>query len=143
MARGSLVLEQTARTKQNVGSPEELADLFPRLLTQRRFDEWAGLFADGAVISRVEAAKPMTVQSVVAALPEQIAYSEENEIYVESWRDVSIVVSGRLAVVTAHYTLTAGDEIRRGKDVLTLVDNTHGWQIVSLAYEQHELSASE
>ena len=122
-------------------SPEELAALYPRLLTARRFDQWAGLFAEGAIITRVEAGAPTRFQSVAAALPEQIEYGEENRHFVESWKDVSIVRTGNLAVVTARYVLDVDHETRRGVDILTLVGDRHGWRIASLAYEQHELVA--
>jgi hypothetical protein len=122
-------------------SPEEIADLYPRLLSGRRFAEWAGLFAEGAIIVRVEAGAPTRIQSVAAALPEQIEYGEENRHFVESWKDVSIVRTGNLAVVTARYVLDVDHETRRGLDVLTLVGDGRGWRIASLAYEQHELLA--
>jgi hypothetical protein len=122
-------------------SPEELAALYPRLLTARRFDRWAALFAEGAIITRVEAGAPTRVQSVAAALPEQIEYGEENRHFVESWEDVSIVRTGNLAVVTARYVLDVDHETRRGMDILTLVGDRGGWRIACLAYEQHELLA--
>jgi hypothetical protein len=122
-------------------SPEELAALYPRLLTARRFDQWAALFAEGAIITRVEAGAPTRVQSVAAALPEQIEYGEENRHFVESWEDVSIVRTGNLAVVTARYVLDVDHETRRGMDILTLVGDRGGWRIACLAYEQHELLA--
>ena len=122
-------------------SPEELAELYPRLLSERRFDEWAGLFAEGAMIARVETDMPTAIQSVAAALPEQIEYGEENRRFVETWKDVSIVRTGSLAVVTARYVLDVDHETRRGVDILTLVGDRRGWRIASLAYEQHELVA--
>ncbi len=122
-------------------SPEELAELYPRLLSERRFAEWAGLFAEGATIARVETGVPTAIQSVVAALPEQIEYGEENRRFVETWKDVSIVRTGSLAVVTARYVLDVDHETRRGVDILTLVGDRRGWRIASLAYEQHELVA--
>jgi hypothetical protein len=122
-------------------SPEELAELYPRLLSERRFDDWAGLFAEGAIIVRVEAGAPTRIQSVAAALPEQIEYGEENSHFVESWEDVSIVRMGSLAVITARYFLDVDHETRRGIDILTLVDARQGWRIATLAYEQHEFLA--
>ncbi|QKQ25596.1 hypothetical protein [Candidatus Reidiella endopervernicosa] len=47
--------------------------------------------------------------------------------------------NGHIAVVTADYRFTVDREVREGVDVLTLVGDARGWQIVSLVYEQHSL----
>jgi hypothetical protein len=139
---GRLLTETTlSNVESHCRSPEEIAELYPRLLSERRFVEWAGLFAEGAIIARVEAGVPTRAQTVAAALPEQIEYGEENCHFVESWDDVSVVRTGNLAVVTARYVLDVDRETRRGVDILTLVGDGRGWRIASLAYEQHELIA--
>lgn len=122
-------------------SPEEIADLYPRLITERRFAEWAALFAREAVIIRVEAGVPISVQTVAAALPEQIEYGDENANFIETWSNVSIVTKGNLSIVSADYVLDVDHETRLGLDILTLVGDGRGWRIGSLAYEQYQLIA--
>ena len=71
-------------------------------------------------------------------MPEQREYARENRTLLETWEHVDIHRYGNIAVIKADYSLTADHEIRKGVDVLTLVNGDNGWRIISIAYEQTE-----
>jgi hypothetical protein len=73
-------------------------------------------------------------------MPEQREYARENHILLETWEHVDIHRYGNIAVIKADYSLTADHEIRKGVDVLTLVNGDNGWRIISITYEQTEMT---
>ncbi len=122
-------------------TPERIAALYPRLYSEKRFDEWQALFEPRALVVRVEAGS-VTSQTIEEAMGEQKEYAAESHRFDEQWRDVEIRRHGGIAVIRAGYTLTTDREIRRGTDVLTLVEGEDGWRIALLAYEQTDMAST-
>jgi hypothetical protein len=119
---------------------EAVCQLYPRWYSEKRLDDWAGLFDQNATVSRVESGGMAVCSSILEALWEQREYAEENQIFEETWESVEIHRYGQLAIIKADYILIVDNEERRGVDVLTLVLGAEGWKIIHLAYEQKSLT---
>jgi hypothetical protein len=115
---------------------ETVIQLYPRLYSEKRLDEWVELFDENATVARVESGGKAVCSSIREAMPEQREYAADNEIFGEAWEAVQVHRYGQLAIIKADYILTVDNEERRGVDVLTLVFGTSGWKITHLAYEQ-------
>ena len=120
-------------------SVQQLATLYPTLFSRKQLTDWREMFDDSAVVARAEHGTNTWVITIDDAMPEQIEYAEENELFLEEWSDIQIHEYGSIATLAASYTLTTDHEIRKGTDVVTLIRDNQGWRIVSLAYEQDEL----
>lgn len=117
-------------------SLESIVELYPRLYSQKRLDEWMDLFDKRAIMVRVQKGNPVSFVSITEGITEQREYAAENALFDEKWHHVKINRHGNIAVIKANYILTAEREIRKGIDVLTLCCRDGGWRIVCLAYEQ-------
>jgi len=118
---------------------EEIARAYPLLYSQKKMDEWQNLFSAKALVVRVEEGKPASYLTICEAMPEQIEYASENELFLETWESVEINRYGNIAVMKADYTLRTDHEIRRGVDCLNLCRDQRRWLITCLTYEQKEL----
>lgn len=126
----------------DLGSPEALAAMYPRLFAKGRLASWRHLFDDRATLVRTEADQDYRIMEIDAAMPEQIDYVDENPGIEETWENITIDRHDRIAVISADYRVTTDREVRTGKDVALLARNSDGrWRIVSLAYQQHSLGA--
>ncbi|MDP2131984.1 MAG: nuclear transport factor 2 family protein [Sulfuritalea sp.] len=129
-------------TELAVDTPEALAAMYPRLFAKGRLAAWRSLFDDRATLVRTEADQDYRIMEIDAAMPEQNDYADENANIEETWENVAIHRHDRIAVVSADYRVTTDHEVRTGTDVALLARNSDGrWRIVSLAYQQHSLSA--
>lgn len=128
----------SSQVKKRHYSLQEIIEYYPLFYSEKRLDEWQGLFDERATIVRVEEGKPISSLNVVEAMPEQREYAEENRIFRETWDQVEIKQYGNIAVVKADYVLTTDHEIRKGIDILTLCFYEKGWRITNLTYEQKE-----
>lgn len=128
----------SSQVKKRHYSLQEIIEDYPLFYSEKRLDEWQGLFDERATIVRVEEGKPISSLNVVEAMPEQREYAEENRIFRETWDQVEIKQYGNIAVVKADYVLTTDHEIRKGIDILTLCFYEKGWWITNLTYEQKE-----
>lgn len=127
-------------TSYRLDSVGQLRDLYPKLFSNKQFSQWRAMFDNHAVVARAEhGANTWVINIVDEAMPEQIEYAEENNYYLEEWSDIIIHAYGSIATLAAKYTLTTDHEIRKGTDLLTLIQDESGWRIISLAYEQQEL----
>ena len=117
-------------------TPRTIAELYPRLFSEKRFKDWGSLFDPQAMVVRVEYDEPVTCINIYDSMSEQIEYAEENERFIEEWKNVTIEHYGNIAVIKADYYLIVDKERREGVDVLTLVNKGKGWKIVNLTYEQ-------
>lgn len=120
-------------------TPARIAVLYPQLYSAKRLDEWQALFADAAMAVRSEPGAETTFLNIGDAMPEQREYAAENATFLEEWDNIELHQFGNIAVIKADYSLTVDHEIRKGVDVLTLVNGVDGWRIVNLAYEQTHL----
>jgi hypothetical protein len=120
-------------------TPETIAALYPRLYSEKRLGEWEALFDDRALAVKTVPGGLSTHLNIHDAMPEQWEYADENDVLTEKWDKIEIHRYGNIAVIKADYTLTADAEVRKGVDVLTLVNGRDGWRIVNLAYEQTDL----
>ena len=119
---------------------ETVVQLYPRLYSEKRLDEWLELFDENATVVRVESGGKAVCSFIQEAMPEQREYAADNEIFEEVWEAVEVQRHGQLAIIKADYILTVDSEERRGVDVLTLVFGANGWKITHLAYEQKSLT---
>lgn len=119
---------------------ETIIQLYPRLYSEKRLDEWLELFDENATVARVESGGKAVCSSILEAMPEQREYAADHEIFEEVWESVEVHRYGQLAIIKADYILTVDSEERRGVDVLTLVFGAKGWKITHLAYEQKSLT---
>jgi hypothetical protein len=119
-------------------SLEDIVKLYPLYYSQKRMDEWQGLFDERAIMVKVEKEKPVSCLSIIEGMPEQREYAAENKTFIEEWQNVEITQYGNIAVIKADYILTTDHEIRKGADVLTLCSDCDGWLITNLTYEQKE-----
>lgn len=115
---------------------EVITSLYPQLYTEKRLTEWQGLFYEQALVIRTEQGSATSVLTLRDAMPEQREYAMENTLLLEEWDNIEIHRYGNIAIIKADYSLTADVEIRKGVDVLTLVNEPEGWRIVNLVYEQ-------
>jgi hypothetical protein len=121
-------------------SIEEIVCLYPQLYTMKRLNEWRALFSDHATVVRAEPGQPVSCISIDEAMPEQLEYASENELFVEEWSDVVVHCYNGIAVVKANYRLTVDNEVREGVDVLTLIIEMGNWKIINLTYEQTSIT---
>jgi hypothetical protein len=119
-------------------SPEQLAQCYPVLYSQKRLDDWEALFDSRAVVFRVESGRPVFGVGIHTFLSEQREYAADNQYFLETWDRVEIHRYGAVAIIKADYCLTTDHEIRKGIDVLTLLRENGRWRIGQLIYEQTE-----
>lgn len=124
---------------QNVPDLEYLKQIperYTRYYSQRRFLEWRRLFADWAIVVRVDHLGRQSAMSIDQAVQAFSRHAEACRTLLETWSDVEISEAGQLAHIRAHYSLLSDGELREGVDLLTLVRLGRTWKIVCLAYEQ-------
>lgn len=115
---------------------EDLPALYAKLYCARAFAEWRLLFADKAVVIRLDVqGKPLTMGIDEATLRFGRFAAASNTLE-EEWSEVDIQTEGNLATIRAHYRLTSDRDIREGTDLLTVMREGREWRIVCLAYEQ-------
>lgn len=117
---------------------ENITEVYPTLFSEKRLSEWRALFCDQAIISKTDAEKECVIWQIDEIMPILIQDVENHETCHEEWENVSIKKYGNAAVVTANYTVTLGNEVRKGTDVVMLAHNRLGWKIISLVYEEAE-----
>ena len=125
---------------RRIKSLAEFCKLYPMLFSQKRMDEWRAMFDDRAVMARAEEGTNTWVIAIDEAMDEQRQYAEENTTFEEQWNNIRVNEYANIATVVADYTLTADKEVRRGIDVVTLLRDSEGWRVVSLVYEQLDIS---
>lgn len=131
---------------RDLESLRTIADLYPVHYSKKLFSEWRNLFHDEAIVIRLERGRQPRIQSIDAAMPEQIEYGHENQLFIETWHDIDIKIRENTAIIIADYMLEVDLEIRKGVDILTLakVNSKSGpkdcevWKIVTLTYEEKE-----
>lgn len=121
-------------------SPQALPDLYTRLYSERRFDEWRRLFDDAAVVVRVDASGARQTASIDAATASYARHATSCREILETWTSVNIQAHGDLAILSARYTLHTDGVTREGIDLLTLCRGPRGWKIACLAYQQTGMS---
>lgn len=117
---------------------ENITEIYPTLFSEKRLSEWRELFCDQAIISKTNPEKECFILQIDEIMPILIQDVENHETCHEEWENVSIEKYGNAAVVTANYTVTLGNEVRKGIDVVTLAHSSLGWKIISLVYEETE-----
>ncbi|HPV49664.1 MAG TPA: hypothetical protein PLB14_08150 [Smithellaceae bacterium] len=120
-------------------TPERIAYLYPKLFSEKRFDEWLELFDGRAILVKAEKGRPVSCMNIMDVMDEQREYAAENATFLETWHKLEIRIYGSVAILSADYVLTTDHEIRKGVDILTLCSDERGWLIYNLTYEQKEL----
>jgi acyl-CoA synthetase (AMP-forming)/AMP-acid ligase II len=115
---------------------EDLPALYTELYCARAFAEWRRLFADKAVVIRLDAQGKPLAMGIDEATRRFARFAASSNVLEEEWSEIDIRTTGNLATIRAHYRLTSDRDVREGTDLLTVMREGREWRIVCLAYEQ-------